>query len=406
MDAGILVPRASVRLTRRRRLVTFDAKMVTLERTLAGARRPMTATQPLGGIHGTTTRFLARLRRMHARPLAAVTLSYNHHYGVCMNRLSQIVSVAVAATCLLSLAPAFAAGWPDKPVKVIVPFGPGGTTDTLVRKIQRVAEEKKLMPQPLTIINVGGHFSVGGNQVKNAAPDGYTFLVMHLALLSGEIVDPNRKLSYRDFEPVALTGGFCLHPVVRDDAPWKTLAGTAGGGQGASRTPSCSASTSGALNHLGGGMLEAAFPGAKFRFVQIGGGAENFAALKGGNTQVGMLSSSEYQNFKSGGVRALGYTGTERLELEPEIPTMRELGLDFDFCINNYWLAPKGTPKEAVDGMAAMLQKAMASARNPGGAGQAGVDRPSSCRGDGVPEESSTSTFRPIEPVAKSLVKK
>ena len=53
-------------------------------------------------------------------------------------------------------------------------------------------------------------------------------------------------------------------------------------------------------------MLEAAFPGAKFRFVQIGGGAGNVGARKGGNTQVSMLSSSEYPNLKSGGVRGLG----------------------------------------------------------------------------------------------------
>jgi tripartite-type tricarboxylate transporter receptor subunit TctC len=320
-----------------------------------------------------------------------------------MNRLSQVVSVAVAAACLLGPAPAFAAGWPDKPVKVIVPFGPGGTTDTLVRNIQRVAEEKKLLPQPLTVINVGGHFSVGGNQVKNAAPDGYTFLAMHLALLSGEVVDPNRKLSYRDFEPVALTGGFCLHPVVREDAPWKTLQELLDAAKAQPSTIIFGVNV-GALNHLGGGMLEAAFPGAKFRFVQIGGGAENFAALKGANTQVSMLSSSEYQNFKSGGVRALGYTGTERLKLEPEIKTMREQGLDFDFCINNYWLAPKGTPKEAIDGMAAMLQKAMASPEMQ--AAQTKQASSSEFLSGPAFQKSLDDTFKKMEPVARTLVKK
>jgi tripartite-type tricarboxylate transporter receptor subunit TctC len=320
-----------------------------------------------------------------------------------MNRLSQVVSVAVAAACLLGPAPAFAAGWPDKPVKVIVPFGPGGTTDTLVRNIQRVAEEKKLLPQPLTVINVGGHFSVGGNQVKNAAPDGYTFLAMHLALLSGEVVDPNRKLSYRDFEPVALTGGFCLHPVVREDAPWKTLQELLDAAKAQPSTIIFGVNV-GALNHLGGGMLEAAFPGAKFRFVQIGGGAENFAALKGANTQVSMLSSSEYQTFKSGGVRALGYTGTERLKLEPEIKTMREQGLDFDFCINNYWLAPKGTPKEAIDGMAAMLQKAMASPEMQ--AAQTKQASSSEFLSGPAFQKSLDDTFKKMEPVARTLVKK
>ena len=66
------------------------------------------------------------------------------------------------------------------------------------------------MPQPLTVINVGGHFSVGSIQVKNAAADGYNLLLIHPALLIGEVVSPERKLSHRDFEPVALTGAL-LH---------------------------------------------------------------------------------------------------------------------------------------------------------------------------------------------------
>jgi len=108
-------------------------------------------------------------------------------------------------------------------------------------------------------------------------------------------------------------------------------------------------------------FMEQTYPGAKFRFVQVGGGGENFAALKGEQTQVSVLSSSEYQNFKGAGVHALGYTGPQRLDLEPGIPTMREQGLNFEFCIQNYWLAPKGTPKEAIDGMANLLEKAMAT---------------------------------------------
>ena len=320
-----------------------------------------------------------------------------------MSRVMQVVAVAVAAALTLAAAPSSAAGWPDKPVKVVVPFGPGGTTDTLVRNIQRVAEEQKLLPQPLTVINVGGHFSVGANQVKNAAPDGYTFLAVHLALLSGEIVDPNRKLSYRDFEPVALTGGFCLLPMVRDDAPWKTLQDLMAAAKANPSTIIFGVNV-GALNHLGGGMLEAAYPGARFRFVQIGGGAENFAALKGGNTQATMLSGSEYENFKSGGVRALGYTGKERLTLEPNIPTVREAGLDFDFCINNYWFAPKGTPKEAIDGMAAMLKKAMATPQMQ--QAQAKQASTSEFLSGAEFQKSLDDTFKAIEPVAKSLVKK
>jgi tripartite-type tricarboxylate transporter receptor subunit TctC len=107
-------------------------------------------------------------------------------------------------------------------------------------------------------------------------------------------------------------------------------------------------------------FMERGFPGAKFRFAQIGGGGENFAAIIGGHTQLTVLSSSEYQSYKANGIRALAYTGPERLKLEPEIPTARELGLGFEYCAENFWFAPKGTSREAIDGMAAALEKANA----------------------------------------------
>jgi putative tricarboxylic transport membrane protein len=107
-------------------------------------------------------------------------------------------------------------------------------------------------------------------------------------------------------------------------------------------------------------FLEQATPGARFRVAQVGGGGENFAAITGGHTQATVLSSSEYQTYKANGVRALAYSGPRRLALEPEIPTLRELGLDVEFCIENFWFAPKGTPREAIDGMAAALERANA----------------------------------------------
>jgi tripartite-type tricarboxylate transporter receptor subunit TctC len=268
------------------------------------------------------------------------------------------ILAGLAAACLLA-APAFAA-WPEKPVRIVVPFGPGGTTDILARSLQKVMDEKKIVPQPLVIQNVSGHFSVGARQVMTAAPDGHTFLVIHLALLSGEIVDPRRGVGYRDFEPVALTGGFCLHPIVRQDSPYRTLKDLL---EAAKEKPNTIVTgvNIGALNHMMGVFLEQSYPGAKFRFVQIGGGGENFAAITGGHTQATVLSSSEYQTYKANGIRALAYSGPERLKLEPEIPTTRELGLGFEFCIENFWFAPKGTPKEAVDGLANALEKAVAT---------------------------------------------
>lgn len=315
--------------------------------------------------------------------------------------LRKLIAATLTAAGLVLSGGAAQAAWPEKPIKVIVPFGPGGTTDVFARMIQKIAQDQGF-PQPITIVNVGGHFSVGSIQAKNATPDGYTFLITHLALLSGEVVDPDRKLSYRDFDPVALTGGFCLHHIVRDDSPYKTLQDLVGAAKEKPGTILFGVNI-GALNHMGGGFLERA-TGAKFRFVQIGGGGENFAALKGSQTQTTMLSGSEYQNFKSGGVRALAYTGPKRLDLEPTIPTTRELGLGYEFCINNFWFAPKGTSKEAIDGMSALLGKLMASDEVK--AAQTKQASTTEFLAGEAFRKNLDETFAAVEPVAKELVKK
>ncbi len=309
-------------------------------------------------------------------------------------RLTACIAFAAA---LVAAAPAPAA-WPDRPVRIVVPFGPGGTSDIVARFLQKHIEEKKILNQPVVIQNVSGHFSVGARQVMTTQPDGHTFLIIHLALLSGEVVDPRRGVSYRNFEPVALTGGFCFHPIVRGDSPHRTLKDLLEAARAAPGTIVTGVNI-GALNHMTGLFLERGFPGAKFRFAQIGGGGENFAAIMGGHTQLTVLSSSEYQTYKANGIRALAYTGPERLKLEPEIPTARELGLGFEYCAENFWFAPKGTSREAIDGMANALERATAAPETQEFfARQAQTGQ--FMRGDAY-RQHLDAVFQAIEPVAK-----
>ena len=158
----------------------------------------------------------------------------------------------------------------------------------------------------------------------------------------------------------------------------------------------------GALNHLGGGFLEQA-TGANFRFVQIGGGSLNYAALKGSQTQTTMLSSSEYSNFKAGGMRSLAFTGPTRLDSEPNVPTTKELGLGYEFCINNYWFAPKGTPKTAIDGMANALEQAMKSPALRKVQIEERASTVEFLKGDAF-KKNLDETFKGIESIARTLV--
>jgi putative tricarboxylic transport membrane protein len=268
-------------------------------------------------------------------------------------------TVGMAAAMAIGAGAPAAADWPERPLKVIVPFAPGGTSDTMARIVQRAIADEQILPQPISVVNVGGrHFSVGAIQAKNEVADGSAFLLLHIALLTGEAAGVVTDVSYRDFEHVAVTGGTCLTPIVHRDAPWETLEELM---EEARANPDSLifGVNIGAINHAAGVFMEETYEGAKFRFVQIGGGAENYAALIGGQTQVGVISASEYSNFRDGDIRALGYTGAERHPDIPELETMREQGLDFTFCIENYWFAPPGTPEEAVAGMADALEQAL-----------------------------------------------
>ncbi len=280
---------------------------------------------------------------------------------------------ALCALCAMSVAFATTpveAAWPEKPIKLIVPFKAGGTSDQTGRAFQAAIKENDVLPQPITIINVGGHYSIGSRQVKEAAPDGYTFLLIHFALMGGEgsgVLD----FGYRDFEPVAATAEFCLAPMVRKDSGIDSLTELLDKAKAEPDSLIFGANL-GAINHMAGIMLQNANPGSKFRFVQIGGGTANFTALTGAQTNATVLSGAEVVNFTlnpdgtesaKSQIKPLAYTGAARHPKLPDLPTTKELGYDVEFCISSWWFAPKGTPAEAVDGFASALEKASKSSR-------------------------------------------
>jgi len=248
--------------------------------------------------------------------------------------------------------------WPTKSVKVIVPFKPGGSTDQIVRVMQKSIKDNNLLSKSLTVINVEGHYSVGCNKVRFAKPDGYTFLAMHKAMMGGQATEIT-EFGYKDFELVAETSSFSQVLAVRDDSPWHTLDELL---EDAKARPNkikfgCNV---GALNHMAGVSIQEGKEGAKFNFIQIGGGPANFDKMAGNHIDLSVFSTVEYLSFRSEGLRALAYTGKTRHEKIPEVPTLiEELKQDISFSIGSWWFAPKGTPKEAIDGFIKVLGAAM-----------------------------------------------
>jgi tripartite-type tricarboxylate transporter receptor subunit TctC len=252
--------------------------------------------------------------------------------------------------------------YPQRPIKVIVPFAAGGGSDTFARLLQRAADKQDLLPVPLVIVNVpGAGGTIGSRRVKNARPDGYTLLLLHDGILTAKY---SGQASYgpEAFEPVAGTGDVGLVIAVAEESGDQSLDALMEAARERPDEIRFSANL-GAPVHFTGLMLESAAGGetkARFRFIQHGGGAKRLAALLGGHADVSAFSVAEYLQYRDGGIRALAYCGEER-HPAVDAPTATEQGFDVVSRNMQFWWAPKGTTPDRIEYVAGVLEKLMAS---------------------------------------------
>lgn len=280
---------------------------------------------------------------------------------------SKIIATTLIAGALA--VPALAQDWPTRPIEVVVPFGAGGSSDLVARSYANALQEAKLFDQPVSVVNVGGHSSVGNRRVMDAKPDGYEFLLTETGLLGAHAAGVT-NFGYKDYKPVALTGEVCMAILVRKDSGYNSLPDLL---SAAAAKPNelVFGVNIGGLNHMSGILLEQT-SGAKFRFAQIGGGADNFAALTGGQTAVASVGAAAARSFtmtKDGQpsdesqVKTLALLADQPDARLPGVNTAKEQGVDATFCYGNYWLAPKDTPDAIVSAFADALEEASKSDR-------------------------------------------
>lgn len=267
-------------------------------------------------------------------------------------------SIICAAACLLSLGvPAFAE-YPEKPITIVVPFSAGGGSDVLIRSLTRVIQEKKLLDEPFTILNVGGAGgTLGSRKVKEAEPDGYTYLLSHFALLSAHATGV-ADYGADAFEPVAQISSTCLIYAALKDFPHDTLSSVFDAAKAEPDSIS-EAINIGAVVHLTSWMATDAYGGVDLRYVQSGGGAKRFEFLYGGHVDLAQFSVAEYANFSPKGLKALALLDDERNPNLPDIPTAKEQGIDATACVSDWIFAPKGTPSALTDILAEAVGKAL-----------------------------------------------
>ena len=240
--------------------------------------------------------------------------------------------------------------YPSRPVRMVVPFAPGGTVDVVARIMAPAWGEQ--LGQPLIIDNrSGAGGTAGADNVAKSAPDGYTLLAFHVGLTYGSGLF--KKLPYdtkRDFQPISLLGVTPSILVVNPAFPAKSVAELLALAKKQPGVLNYASAGIGASSHLAVELLQVV-TGAKFTHVPYRGGAPAVTATMAGDTQIMVeTSASVLQHIKAGKLRALATTGDTRLAELPDVPTMKEAGVN-DYVYTTWFglWAPASTPPAVVD---------------------------------------------------------
>ena len=251
-----------------------------------------------------------------------------------------------------------AQAFPVKPVRLIVPFAAGGSTDIVARVLGQKLNE--MWGQPVIVDNrAGGSTVIGTEIVAKAPPDGHTLLVTPAPFTIVPSLVP--KLPYdpqKDFEPVTLINTTPLVVVVHPGVPVKSMKDLIALAKSKPGTLNYGSSGSGGSNHLAGELFNS-MAGVKMVHVPYKGNAPALTDLVGGHVDVvfnGLTSALPF--IKSGKLRALGMTSLNRSATLPQVPTLDEAGLfGFQAVAWNGLTAPARTPKNVIDKLNADVLK-------------------------------------------------
>jgi tripartite-type tricarboxylate transporter receptor subunit TctC len=255
--------------------------------------------------------------------------------------LLSLVSL-VAVMGLLAVLPATAgAAYPDRPIKMIVPWAAGGDTDAIHRVIANSME--KQLGKPVVVVNIAGASgTVGAREVMKAAPDGYTILAIH-DFIHTTYYTGVADLTYRDFEPVALLTSTPSVLAAYGKTPWNSMKELI---EDTKKRPEAItvAVSLGSTSHFFPAMIAQA-AGIKWKYVSYEGTAPRMTALMGGHVLLGETNLTQLDKVKAGQIKMLAIATAARVPEVQDVPTLKELGIDIVFAVNRGIVAPRGTPE-------------------------------------------------------------
>ena len=264
--------------------------------------------------------------------------------------------LALLAAALLA-APVHAA-YPDRPVKLIVPWAAGGDTDNIFRPFAPLFQ--KQLGGTVVIANVkGASGTVGEREAKNAAPDGYTLFAAHDFIHSAYYTGVT-DVRYTDFEPICLVSATPSVITASPKTPWKTWQKLYADAKANPGKISVGASL-GSTSQFSMALVEKA-AGIKFKYVPYDGLAPRMNAILGGHIDLTDSNLTQESKVQAGLLKFIAIMSEKRNPEIPDVPTMKELGYNVVYAVSRGILVPKGTP-EAVQ---AKLESAcLAASKDP-----------------------------------------
>ncbi|KAF1072255.1 tripartite tricarboxylate transporter substrate binding protein [Variovorax sp.] len=257
--------------------------------------------------------------------------------------------LAAAAWAAMSAGAALAAPFPAKPLTIVVPTPPGGTTDLVARLLAEKLGAS--FGQPVVVENrPGGATTIGAQAVLNQPADGYTVLMGTFSTITNPYLNKSIRVAYTDFDPVTLVVNTPNVLVVGAASPFRSLKDLVAAEKARPGGVSFASTSNGGSPHLSGALFNS-LAKVQLMHVPYPGSAPAITDLLGGHvdTMFDNLPASLSQ-IHAGKVRALAVTTSQRVPALPEVPTFAEAGFP-GYEVNAWFglLARKGTPPEAIE---------------------------------------------------------
>ncbi|WP_255595158.1 tripartite tricarboxylate transporter substrate binding protein [Achromobacter sp. ACM05] len=271
-----------------------------------------------------------------------------------------LASCALALGAMCAAAAASAAGYPDHPIRLIVPTSPGSTADVVARVV--ADNLGKTLAQPMIVENLAGAAGIPGTrQLVSAKPDGYTLGIVS----SNHAINPSlyKSLPYdtvKDITPISVIGTTPLVVVVAENSPYKTMDDLLKAARAQPGKINYGSSGTGSVLHLAGELLKSK-AGVDMMHIPYKGGNALITDVMSGQIQVAFLATpSVLAQVQAGKLRALAVSTPERLAILPNVPTLDEAGVkgySYDAWIS--LIGPAGLPADVVQKLQAATHKTM-----------------------------------------------